>query len=168
MKSNDFSTAPKKLTTKMKRKELDAEMSLGDKRYWSISKDKIINIAKDLLLMFEEDNKMISSLKWRRKHDLSASMVTYYKKKYTEFNDLVTEFDNLVGWRIFEKAMYRECDAVTSAKGLGMFNTRYRSFLKWQNDLKKDVSESGQSSQIITVKLPTFIESGKVPDKETE
>lgn len=168
MKSNDFSTAPKKVTNRSRRREMDAELSLGDKRMWPISKERVLTWAKDLLLMFDENPKMVCELSWRKKHNLSYADVLYYKKKYPEFKDKIQEFNDLVGLRIFEKSIYRECDPITAAKGLGMYNKRYRGFLKWQNNLKKEVSESGQSSQIITVKLPTFIESGVVPDKETK
>lgn len=40
MKSNEFSTAPKKVTNRSRRREMDAELSLGDKRMWPISKEE--------------------------------------------------------------------------------------------------------------------------------
>lgn len=167
MKMKQHNTDPKKVSKACKRKELDAEiaLSMDDKRLWPIPNERILNIGKDLLLMFEEDKKMVTMLPWRQKYDLSYRLVSHYCKKCPELKHIINEFKDRAGWRIFEKGLYRECDGNMAARGMAMYSRDYRKAEVWRNNLKKELAQQ-MGGKVIEVKVPTFMSSGLVPDKE--
>lgn len=169
MKTVKHSTAPKKISKKIQRKELDNELSLSfsDKRYWPVTPEALINLGKDLLLMFKEDKKMTSVLPWRQKHDISARQVDHYCEKCPELKAMIEEFEDLSGWRLFDKALYREVDSNIATKGMTMYNGRYRKAEEWRNNLKKELSAAAQPTTINVI-TPEFPSSGKVPDRVTK
>lgn len=166
MKSIKHSTKPKKISKAQARREMDNEIAIHSysKRDWPIPKERIITYGKDLLLMFEEDEEMISILPWKRKYKLSRHQINHYVKLYDEFNSMMEEFKELIGIRAFEKGFYRKADSNFAAKALGMYNNDYREYLVWQNNLKKELTPT-QDKQPINVYLQDFGSSGKVPDR---
>lgn len=168
MKTKQHSTDPKKVSKASKRKELDNEitLSMSEKRLWPISQERLTNLGKDLLLMFEEDKKMVTVLPWRQKHDLTYFDVNYYSKKCPELKKMINEFKDRAGWRIFEKGLYRECDGNMAARGMTMYSRDYRKAEVWRNNLKKELAKEA-GGKIIEVKIPTFNTTGLVPEKES-
>lgn len=166
MKTTKHSTAPKKITKALRRKELDIDLSLtmSGNREIPIPQERLIHYGRDLLLMFEENPKMVTVLPWRRKHDLSGELVFFYCKKCPELKKMIKEFEELIGYRIFEKALYREVDGNIATKGMGMYNKDYRKSEKWRNNLKKELTEAATPTTINVI-TQDFPSSGKVPDR---
>lgn len=169
MKTKQHSTKPKRVTKAQARREMDSEIEINSfsKREWPIPKERIITYGKDLLLMFEQDEEMISELAWRKKFKLTRNKVNHYIKTHPEFKEMIKEFKDLVGIRAFEKGFYRKADSNFAAKAMGMYNADYRKYIKWQNNLKKEVAKEG-SGQVQTVNIPTFYPTGVVPDKASQ
>ena len=79
MKTKQHSTDPKKVTKAQARREMNNEIAIYsfDKRHWPIPKERIITYGKDLLLMFQEDDDMITDLAWKRKHKLTKKQIEH-------------------------------------------------------------------------------------------
>jgi hypothetical protein len=164
MKTIKHSTKPKKISKACKRREMNVELSLAEKDTWKIPKELLIKYGKDLLLMFEENEKMVTILKWLNKHKITYRKLNHYCNLCPELKEMVEEFKYLAGHRIFEKALYREADGNMATRGMAMYNEDYRNSEKWRNDLKKELSNA-QEKQPLNVYLQDFGSSGKVPDK---
>lgn len=167
MKVTKHSTDPKKISKAQLRREMDNEIAIYsfDKRNWPIPKERIITYGKDLLLMFEEDEQMISILPWKRKHKLTKNQIDYYARTLDDFKEMVDEFKEQVGLRSFEKGFHKKADPTFAAKAFGMYNQDYRDYIVWQNNLKKEVANSAQEKATLNVYMTDFPSSGKVPDK---
>lgn len=163
MKTLKHSTSPKKVSNDSKRREIDAEIALNKKGSWKIPKELLIKYGEDLLLMFQEDKKMISMLPWRQKHNLTYDDVHYYKTICPELKDMVSEFKERAGLRIFENAVHRG-DTSMARFALTTYSKDYRKAEKWRNSLKKELSAAAQPTTINVI-TPDFPSSGKVPDR---
>jgi hypothetical protein len=166
MKTTKHSTDPKKISKTLKRKELNNEIAVSQNsmRMWPIPKELLINYGKDLLLMFEENEKMVTILKWLQKHKISHTLLDHYYKLCPELKEMVEEFRYLSGHRIFEKALYREADGNMATKGMVMYNQDYRQSEEWRNNLRKELNPT-EDKQPINIYMTDFGSSGKVPDK---
>lgn len=164
MKTTKHSTAPKKIPKALKRKEMDIELKLAKSDAWKIPKELLIKYGEDLLLMFEESEKMVTILKWLRKHKISYTLLNHYCNVCPELKEMVQEFKYLAGHRIFEKALYREADGNIATRGMGMYNEDYRQSEEWRNNLKKELTEAATPTTINVI-TQDFPSSGKVPDR---
>ena len=162
MKSKHHSTKPKRVTKKQERREMDSELSLGG---WKshLSEKVILNLAKDLLLMIKENPKIITLGPWLEKHDLATQTVDGWREKYPEFQYIHTRAKNIMGQRILEKSLYRECDGAMARFCLPNYDKEFKDLEVWRNNLAKEI-EKERSYNIY--EIPTFIPSGLVPDKE--
>jgi len=164
MKTIKHSIRPKKISKACKRKEMNSELTIAKKDTWKIPKELLIKYGEDLLLMFEEYDKMVTILKWLNKHKITYRKLNHYYNLCPELKEMVEEFKYLAGHRIFEKALYREADGNMATRGMAMYNRDYRRSEKWRNNLKKELNPT-QDKQPINVYLQDFGSSGKVPDK---
>jgi hypothetical protein len=164
MKTIKHSTKPKKVSKAAKRKEMEAELTLNNKGAWKIPKALLIKFGEDLLLMFNEDKRMISMLAWRQKHDLSYFNVNKHCKACPELKEMIEEFKERAGLRIFEQSVVRG-DTSMARFALTMYSKDYRQSEKWRNNLRKEIISSAQEKATINVYMPDFGFSGKVPDK---
>lgn len=166
MKTIKHSTKPKEISKASRRKELNSELSgsLLDKRYWPIPTDRLITLGEDLLLMFEEDKKMLSMLPWRQKHRLTYQDIDFYCEKCPELHNMIEEFKDRAGWRIFEQYLQRG-DTTMAKSAMAMYNMMYRKSEEWRNNLKKELAEKQQAT-VFKIEIPEFPSSGKVPDKK--
>ncbi len=164
MKTKKHSTKPKKISKDSKRRELNAELALNSKETWKIPKELLIRYGQDLLLMFEEDKRMISMLPWRQKHNLTYDDLNYYCKKCPDLKNMMKEFKERAGLRIFEQSVMRG-DTSMARFAMTMYSKDYRKVEKWRNNLKKELNPTQDNKQPINVYLQDFGSSGKVPDK---
>lgn len=164
MKTIKHSTSPKKVSKACKRKEMEIELKLAKSDAWKIPKELLIKYGEDLLLMFEEDQKMVTVLKWMCKHKITHRKLNHYYKLCPELEEMIEEFKYLAGHRIFEKALYREADGNIATRGMGMYNEDYRKSEEWRNSLKKELTAAAQPTTINVI-TPDFPSSGKVPDR---
>lgn len=165
MKNTKHSTNPKKITKALSRKEMDQELalSLNQKRFWPISEERIMALAEDLKLMFEENPRMITLLDWRIKHDLYNQDVYNWRKKYPKFNNTINEVKERMGWRILQLS-HREGDPAFAKYILPLYSSEFRKLEKWRSNLRKDTEGSSEKATINVI-MSDYKESGKVPDK---
>ena len=166
LKTKKNSTDPKKVTKKQRRRELDSELSMycWDETLYRSPPERLNLLGDDLLLMLEEDEKMVTTMKWLRKHKLTKRQVDHYVNKYPEFKERWLEAKFHMGWRIWERAYNKHGDANMAKFMLPHFGDDFREVEEWRSFLKQ--KEIGQAGGITVVEIPTFKPSGLVPDKK--
>lgn len=163
MKTLKHSTAPKKVSKKQARREMNAELSVGG---WKdhLSLEIIITKMLDLCLMLKENPKMITLGPWLEKHDLAKQTVDGWRYKYPEVQYLHTKAKNIMSQRIQEKSFYKICDGNFARFCLPNYDEEFIELEKWRNSLKKELSAAAQPTTINVI-TPDFPSSGKVPDR---
>jgi hypothetical protein len=130
-----------------------------------MSEEKLKFMAESLILMAEEDPKMVSFAPWIERHQLSTGAIGYWRKKFPWFDLTYAQMKKRFTQRIVDKSIHKEFDGNFARFILPKRDKSFKKFEEWRNDLKKQVAEKG-SSKIGLVEVPTFHETGKVPDKE--
>lgn len=130
-----------------------------------MSEEKLRLFAESLILMAEEDPKMVSFAPWIEKNQLSTGAIGYWRKKFPWFDLVYVQMKHRFTKRIVDKSLHKEFDGNFARFILPKRDKGFKKLEEWRNNLKKEVAEKS-SSKIGLVEIPTFHETGKVPDKE--
>jgi hypothetical protein len=169
MKTTQHTTKPKRVTNSEHRRALDIDLilSLGEYRERPISKEYVMTVAKDLILMIYENKKMVTLLPWIEKNGLSRASITRWKNQYPDFNAAYSEAKYRIGQRILGNSLYKENDGSMARFCLAMYDDEFKELEEWRSNLN-DKSNSSRDEYVRIVHMPTFVESGKVPPKIKE
>ena len=129
--------------------------------------DKIISIVDDLLLMIQENKKMITVGPWLTKHHIYKSHAHFWSEKYPEFKNRYKAAKEMLADRILYKSFYREGDPGTGRFMLPHLDDDYMRLEEWKANLKQQPEEK-KGPTIINVYQTEFKESGKVPDRKSD
>ncbi len=148
---------------------MDGELSIYhcDERFWNIPEALVTMYGDDLLLMIEEDPKMIHFQGWKRKHKLTKGQVDHYLTRFPKFKARWIEAKEQLAWRIWERGYNRQADSNITRFTLPYFSETFKEMEEWRMKMKTLVMEA-QKPTITVVEIPTFKSSGLVPDKEGE
>ena len=167
MKTKQHSTDPKRITKSARRKEFDKKLPFGFFNANPPTEERLFLISEDLLLMIDENSKMITLGPWMNKYGLDYKTIMRWKERFPKFKEVYEHGKDMLGKRIFEKAFYKEGDSNMARFSLANYDPEFRALEEWRNNLKKEIAqESG--SNVIEVKVPTFYATGVVPDKVTD
>ena len=164
-KTKKHNTEPEKVSTSQRLTNIDR---LLDSDYFDkgeSSEEKLRLFAESLILMAEEDPKMVSFAPWIERHQLSTGAIGYWRKKFPWFDLVYVQMKHRFTQRIVDKSLYKECDGNFARFILPYRDESFKKLEEWRNNLKKEVAEKKNAGYKI-IELPTFYESGKVPDKE--
>jgi len=166
VKTPQHSTAPKRVTKKQARKELDSQLSMYcvDRADWPITEDMLVTYGRDLLMMIDEDKHMVDFQAWKRKHRLTKGQIDHYLPKYPKFKAYWDEAKDQLGWRIFKRGWLKQADASLTRFVLPYYSDDFKSLEEYRTHLKTVVAEA-QKPTLTVVEMPRFQSSGLVPDK---
>ena len=163
-KIKKHNTNPKAIPISQQRTSLDRMMQSAFFDAWPMSEERLKILAEDLILMVQEDPKMVSFAPWLEKNYLSTGGVAHWRKQFPWFDTIFVQMKHRFTQRIVDKSLYRECDGNFARFILPKQSKSFKRLEEWRNNLKKEVAEKERG--IVVAELPTFYESGKVPDKE--
>ncbi len=143
---------------------MDAELSMycWDETLYNSPPERLNLLGDDLLLMLDENPKMVTTQPWLRKHKLTKRQVDHYLTRYPEFKERWREAKERLAWRIWERGFNKQADANLTKFVLPYFSDTFKDLEEWRSFIK---SKEEEKSGITVVEIPTFKPSGLVPDK---